>query len=75
MGLVAVETGGAVALAPWGDRLAAARVTEDRFRAVVYQTIEDLVPHSAAPGRRYVTYAGGAGLGGEMDDFPEGRAC
>ena len=75
LGLVGVETGGAVTLAPWGDRLAAARVTEDRFRAVVYQTIEDLVPHSAAPGRRHVTYVGGTDLGGGMDDFPEGRAC
>ena len=62
-------------ITPWCEGLTAAGVTEDRVRAAVYQTIEDLVPPFAGPGGRHMVYVGGTNLDAWMDDLPEGHVC
>jgi len=75
LALVGVDAGGTVVITPWCEGLTAAGVTEDRVRAAVYQTIEDLVPPFAGPGGRHMVYVGGTNLDAWMDDLPRGTSA
>ena len=62
-------------ITPWCDGLAATGVTEDRVRAAVSQTREDLGPPFAGPGGRHLVSVGGTPLDAGRDALPEGHAC